>query len=650
MTHRSIRGAAGCLALMLVAQPGVAQTPVGSALTYQGELRQSGAPVTGTADLRFRLYTAETNGSQVGSEIAVNNATLTAGRFTSPLDFGAGAFGPDARWLEIDVRSPAGAGAFVSLTPRQRITAAPVAQFALAGNEGPAGPMGPQGPVGATGAQGPMGPQGPTGATGLQGPIGPTGPTGPAGPVGAQGPPGVPWSLNGTSAYYNAGNVGVGTNAPLYPLHVETTATRAIRARNTAAGGQAYALEARNTSPNGTVIYAEAETASTTITNGVVGISNSTVGRGLYGYATANTGANFGVYGISNSPSGSGVYGYGNSSGGQSVGVHGVTESPTGRAVFGEVLATSGYNNGVYGLSPSTGARAVVGYASATTGYTIGGYFEAASNDGVGLMGLAAALTGQTEGGFFQSQASAGRGVVGMTTAGGATATPYGVRGQASTATLGYGVYAVGDMGASGLKPFRIDHPADPENKYLLHYAAESPEVINFYSGKVTLDASGGTLVELPAYFASINKDPRYMLTAVGTPMPLLHVAEEISEAALLAGEQAAPGVAPPICTFRIGGGIPGGRVSWRVEALRNDLRVRLHGAPVEREKGDPERGRYQHPEYYGKPVEMGMDRRAPNLDAAAYGQPETRRIDRMANPLAVRTSGPNSDPQEPNP
>ncbi len=605
-----------CVLVTGAASSAPAQTAVGSALTYQGELRQSGSPVSGTADLRFRLYTAETSGSQVGSEVAVNNAALTAGRFTSSLDFGAAAFGADARWLEIDVRSPAGSGLFVTLTPRQRITAAPVAQFALAGNQGPIGPMGPQGPVGATGAQGPiglMGPQGLTGLTGPQGPIGLTGPIGPAGPTGAQGPPGVPWSLNGASAYYNAGNVGVGTSAPLYPLHVETTATRAIRARNTAAGGQAYALEARNTSPTGTAIYAEAESPSTTsITNGVVGITNSTVGRGLYGYATATSGVNFGVYGISNSPSGNGVYGYGNSSGGQSVGVHGITESTTGRAVFGEALATSGYNNGVYGLSPSTGARAVVGYASATTGYTIGGYFEAASNDGVGLMGLAAALTGQTEGGFFQSQASAGRGVVGMTTAGGATATPYGVRGQASTATLGYGVYAVGDMGASGLKPFRIDHPTDPENKYLLHYAAESPEVINFYSGKVTLDGTGSAIVELPAYFASINKDPRYMLTAVGAPMPLLHVAEEVSEAALLAGEQAGPGVPPPVCTFRIGGGTPGGRVSWRVEALRNDLRVRLHGAPVEREKGDPERGKYQHPEYYGQPPEMGMDRRAP--------------------------------------
>lgn len=35
---------------------------------------------------------------------------------------------------------------------------------------------------------------------------------------------------------------------------------------------------------------------------------------------------------------------------------------------------------------------------------------------------------------------------------------------------------------------------------------------------------------------------------------------------------------------------------------------MRLHGAPVEREKLGPERGKYQHPENYGLPREMGMD------------------------------------------
>ena len=163
-------------------------------------------------------------------------------------------------------------------------------------------------------------------------------------------------------------------------------------------------------------------------------------------------------------------------------------------------------------------------------------------------------------------------------------------------------------MGASGVKPFRIDHPDDPANKYLLHYAAESPEVINFYRGTVVLDSAGEAVVELPHYFAKINKAPSYQLTAVGAPMPMLHVAVEIDPAALIAGAKAAPGEAAPVCSFRMAGGAPGNKVSWRVEAVRNDLWVQKRGAPVEADKQGMEKDTYQHPELYGQPPEKGMN------------------------------------------
>ena len=50
-----------------LATRGLAQTAVGTALTYQGELRQSGAPAAGPVDLRFRLYDAATAGVASGS-------------------------------------------------------------------------------------------------------------------------------------------------------------------------------------------------------------------------------------------------------------------------------------------------------------------------------------------------------------------------------------------------------------------------------------------------------------------------------------------------------------------------------------------------------------------------------------------------------
>jgi hypothetical protein len=70
----------------------------------------------------------------------------------------------------------------------------------------------------------------------------------------------------------------------------------------------------------------------------------------------------------------------------------------------------------------------------------------------------------------------------------------------------GFGVFANGNLELSGTKSFRIDHPTDPENKYLLHYSVESPEVLNTYSGKITLNDAGEAVVQLPAYFSAINK------------------------------------------------------------------------------------------------------------------------------------------------
>ena len=49
-------------------------------------------------------------------------------------------------------------------------------------------------------------------------------------------------------------------------------------------------------------------------------------------------------------------------------------------------------------------------------------------------------------------------------------------------------------------------------------------------------------------------------------------------------------------------------KVSWRVEAVRNDLWMRNRAAPVETEKEGLEKGTYQYPEFYGQPKERGMN------------------------------------------
>jgi hypothetical protein len=119
----------------------------------------------------------------------------------------------------------------------------------------------------------------------------------------------------------------------------------------------------------------------------------------------------------------------------------------------------------------------------------------------------------------------------------------------------------VRNLRVDGTKQFYIDHPLDPENYYLVHYCAESAEPHVYYSGTVVLDAAGEAWVQLPHYFEAIARDPRYTLTPVGAPMPNLHVAVEIQ------GNR-----------FKIAGGVPGKRVSWRVEAIRNDPYMRYYG------------------------------------------------------------------------
>jgi hypothetical protein len=152
-------------------------------------------------------------------QLTVTNSSASAETF----DVTVGAVGPQGPQGPPGPTGPQGAtGATGALGP-----AGPTGPRGATGATGAQGPTGPTGPRGATGAAGPQGLTGATGATGAQGPIGLTGATGPAGPqgaTGAQGPAGAsPFSLSGSSAYYNAGNVGIGTASPATPLDLETS-------------------------------------------------------------------------------------------------------------------------------------------------------------------------------------------------------------------------------------------------------------------------------------------------------------------------------------------------------------------------------------------------------------------------------------------
>jgi len=111
-------------------QPGAALAPavdVGGTFTYQGLIQQSGVAFDGSCDFQFGLFDALTVGTQVGATQTQNGQTVSKGRFTTVLDFGANAFNGQARWLQIAARCPSGSGSFTTLTPRQPLTAAPYA-------------------------------------------------------------------------------------------------------------------------------------------------------------------------------------------------------------------------------------------------------------------------------------------------------------------------------------------------------------------------------------------------------------------------------------------------------------------------------------------------------------------------------------------
>ncbi|MEJ2305246.1 MAG: hypothetical protein P8Y14_27305 [Anaerolineales bacterium] len=107
------------------------ETPVGSAITYQGSLVDGENPANGNYDFQFQLYDASTGGDQIGTTVIKDNLTVSDGIFSTELDFGSGVFSGGARWLEVGVRPGSSAGVYTVLSPRQSLTAAPYALSVL---------------------------------------------------------------------------------------------------------------------------------------------------------------------------------------------------------------------------------------------------------------------------------------------------------------------------------------------------------------------------------------------------------------------------------------------------------------------------------------------------------------------------------------
>jgi hypothetical protein len=531
--------------------------PLTPEFTYQGELKNAGAPATGLHDLRFRLYDSLSGGTQQGPTLCADNIAVAAGRFTVLLDFGA-QFTGQQRFLETEVRQDAGIdcsniAGFTILGPRQELTATPNAVFALTSASA------------TTAATA-------TNATQLNGQAA-TFYTNAANFTGTL--PGglLSGAYSSTVNISNPANVFAGSGAALVNLNASNLATGTVAdARLSANVPRLNAANAFGSSPNS--FLGRIGVGTTTPSVPVHVVSDLDAVMVLQDSGPNSTQAGY-VSFWNSTPTETAWVGYGSPGSPH----FSVVNARSG----GDVALHSG-TNGSIRLSTNVTALTVTPAGNVSMSPTsLGGRLDVqGSNKAVAAYG-----------GFI--------GVIGVGTGSGS----YGVVGEIDGS--GTAIHASGTFTASGSKAFRIDHPTDPENKYLLHYCTESPEPQNSYNGIVTLDDRGGATVTLPSYFALINTDPRYSLTALGAPMPLLHIGAEIDATVLAAGNAAEPGESAPVCSFRIAGGAAGGRVSWRIDALRNDRWVRQHGAPVEVEKVAPERGTYQHPELFGQPTEKRL-------------------------------------------
>ena len=229
-----------------------------------------------------------------------------------------------------------------------------------------------------------------------------------------------------------------------------------------------------------------------------------------------------------------------------------------------------GEGSGVHGGGYS--ARGVTGYSQKSDG--VKGF-----NDGGGSVAGVHGIAFGTNGNGVIGNASNGSGA-------------YGIWGVSAS---GYAGYFSGRVNVAGVLTksagsFRIDHPLDPDRKYLSHSFVESPDMMNVYNGNVRTNGKGEATVTMPDYFEALNSDFRYQLTPIGQFAQVM-VASEIANG-----------------SFTIKTDKPNVKVSWQVTGIRQDAFARANRIPVVEDKPADQHGTRLNPEAFGLPADRGVD------------------------------------------
>lgn len=409
--------------------------------------------------------------------------------------------------------------------------------------------------------------------------------------------------------------------------------------------GNATAIQGSSSRNGGVGVHGSA-TAASGVVAGVLGdsVSRTVLSSGVTGNdgnTSGSGGVTLGVQGHSKNPFGIGVLGFDGinglsqrfqlTAGSQRIGVWGDAEGGSGELEAIGVVGKSDTGVGVFAENGPGGCCAAIVALGGTSANAMNatGLPGIASNGGNGDPntnangGIGVIANGGNGGGCNFDEC--GSGAAGISATGGAPSAGIGIDsagpggdfvGGASPGCGGAGCGGDGIIAApgagnggadgfagnfigninvtgsisAGTKDFKIDHPVDPANKYLVHSSVESSEMMNLYTGNVTTDAQGEATVRLAEWFEALNTDFRYQLTVIGQFAQAI-VAHEIENH-----------------EFTIRTSAPNVKVSWQVTGVRQDAFAKAHPLVVEEEKSTRLRGFYIHPELYGQPTEKQIE------------------------------------------